>query len=429
MNPQLTRRDVLVGGTRALVAGACLDHPLTAAARAACPPPDYRAVVFVHLEGGNDSFNMVVQNGSGYARYATARGAALAIPQASLRPAFATADLHPEFVGLAPRSNRLAIIANCGPLVTPTTKADYLANRVPLPAQLFSHSDQSRLWQSASADAAFDAAGVGTLLANALAAQNSVPELTAVTLAGQSRMLGSAFAITPSGPVTLYGAWAGDGARRRATLDALVDLAPANAMAAAASTRLRLALDLAGQVGQAWQATPNFPFPSTDLGSQLRGIARMVACRQALGMQRQVFFVRHGGYDTHEDYNRVRHTDRMRQIDQALVAFDDAMNAQAADVAVCVLSEFGRTVRSNGHGADHGWGGHQLLFGRPVRGGIYGTLPDLTLGGPDDGGGGRIIPTTSTDQLGATLAAWLGAPTTLFPNLGRFATANLGCLA
>ena len=61
---------------------------------------------------------------------------------------------------------------------------------------------------------------------------------------------------------------------------------------------------------------------------------------------------------------------------------------------------------------------------------IFGTFPTLVRGGPDDAGsGGQWIPTTSVDQYAATLASWFGAAAevnTIFPNLARFASANLG---
>jgi uncharacterized protein (DUF1501 family) len=294
---------------------------------------------------------------------------------------------------------------------------------------LFSHSDQSRLWQSPAANASLNAIGWGTLIAASVAHVNGAPLLSAVSFAGQHRIVFGAYSMASDGPTTLYGTWGGAGAMRRATLNALVDLPTANPGVAAVAAKMRQSLDLSSQVTAAFQSSPTFPFPNTNLGGQLRGVARMIACRQALGMQRQVFFVRHGGYDTHEDAGRVRHDSLMQQLDQALVAFDDATAQMGVDVVVCAYSEFGRTLRGNGHGSDHGWGGHQLLFGSAVIGGLYGTMPDLTLGGPDDAGLGRMIPTISHEQLGATLATWYGASTAFFPNLGNFPTSDLGCLA
>jgi uncharacterized protein (DUF1501 family) len=104
------------------------------------------------------------------------------------------------------------------------------------------------------------------------------------------------------------------------------------------------------------------------------------------------------------------------------------------------MSDFSRTLKPAGSGAgtgsDHAWGGHHLVIGGAVAGGdFYGTFPTLVPSGPDDADDGdtargRFIPTTAVDQYGATLALWFGVPGgdlgTVFPNLGKFATPNLG---
>jgi uncharacterized protein (DUF1501 family) len=74
-------------------------------------------------------------------------------------------------------------------------------------------------------------------------------------------------------------------------------------------------------------------------------------------------------------------------------------------------------------------------MGDSVLGGaFYGTFPTLQLGGPDDTDSrGRWIPTTALDQYAATLATWYGLPAanlaTVFPNLSRFSSSNLGFMA
>jgi uncharacterized protein (DUF1501 family) len=73
-------------------------------------------------------------------------------------------------------------------------------------------------------------------------------------------------------------------------------------------------------------------------------------------------------------------------------------------------------------------------MGGAVKGGdVYGTFPTLALGGPDDANNrGVLIPTSSLDQYGATMAKWFGvsaaAMPQVFPNLANFATAGLGFL-
>jgi uncharacterized protein (DUF1501 family) len=60
---------------------------------------------------------------------------------------------------------------------------------------------------------------------------------------------------------------------------------------------------------------------------------------------------------------------------------------------------------------------------------FYGQLPAMAVNGPDDVGQGRLLPTTSVDQLGATLATWFGVPASeiplVFPNIGNFSQGTL----
>ena len=112
----------------------------------------------------------------------------------------------------------------------------------------------------------------------------------------------------------------------------------------------------------------------------------------------------------------------------------------ADSVTAFTGSDFGRTLTSNGDGTDHGWGGNAFVFGGAVSPGRYGTFPNLTASAsnPDDIGdrgnnfAGRIIPTTSVSQHGATLARWMGLNDSqldqAFPELGNFGARDLGFL-
>jgi len=97
----------------------------------------------------------------------------------------------------------------------------------------------------------------------------------------------------------------------------------------------------------------------------------------------------------------------------------------AGQVTTFTISDFGRTLTSNGRGSDHGWGGNQIVLGGAVNGGqLYGQYPALFAGNPLDTGRGRLIPTLATDVVFAELALWFGvAPgeiETVLPNISRF---------
>ena len=118
-----------------------------------------------------------------------------------------------------------------------------------------------------------------------------------------------------------------------------------------------------------------------------------------------------------------------------MIAFQRAMEqlGLSKNVTAFTASDFGRTLPSNGQGSDHGWGSHHLIVGGAVKGRqTYGKFPTLAVNGPDDTSTGRWIPTTAIDQYFATIASWFGVDSsniaTVFPNVGRFATSNLGFL-
>jgi uncharacterized protein (DUF1501 family) len=175
-------------------------------------------------------------------------------------------------------------------------------------------------------------------------------------------------------------------------------------------------------------------FPQTQLGAQLRTVAQMIGVRDTLEMERQIFFVAAGGFDSHDNQEQDQ-PNLLGGVSDAITAFYNATAelGVADSVTTFTQSDFARTLTSNGDGTDHAWGGVQLAVGDAVFGrDVYGNYPGLALDGPDDVGGGRLIPTLSSDQYAATIAKWFGIPDAdldvVAPNLGNFVVRDLGFL-
>lgn len=447
-----SRRDVLVHGAGALLAGACLPTlrglgMVQAAALDNLTPElnDYRALVCVFLHGGNDSANLIVPMDTGaHGTYATGRGN-LAVAREQLLPITPVGEtrswgMHPsvpELRGLF-ESGKLAVLANTGTLLQPITRAQYQARSVPRPLNLFSHSDQTTLWQMPSARDDSHAGWGGRLADLMLSLNNGSPLSPAISVAGSTRLLQGQtvvpYGIGVSGSVSMHNTGGATGTRRLNSLRALLQKRQGHVLEQQLADLTDESITLSALIRDTLAAAPALQtvFPSGSLASQLQIVARMIGVRQQLGVRRQVFFVRLGGWDTH-DNQLTQHPVLLATLSAALAAFQNAMVELGTEsmVTACTLSEFGRSLTSNGRGSDHGWGGHQLILGGAVRGRrFYGTMPDQTLGGPDDAGSGRMIPTTAVEQYAATLARWFGvAPSQLgqvFPRLGQFASSDLG---
>lgn len=179
---------------------------------------------------------------------------------------------------------------------------------------------------------------------------------------------------------------------------------------------------------------PSGNFSGDDLAFNLRSLASALPVFKSMGYRRQIFLVQWGGFDTHYGQRGSASRTQDAQLDvvgKAIAAFDDSIVAAGMDMDVTtfMMSDFGRTLRpASGEGSDHAWGNHWFVLGGAVAGGqVHGQFPSLILGGPEDGDpgrGGRHVPSTSTDQLGASLMQWMGLPANqfqnVFPNLANF---------
>ena len=427
--------------------------------------PAYKALVCLFFAGGNDANNFIIPNDTaGYATYSspTVGRGALALPQNTLlginpktsdgrawaiHPSFAADVAGTNTAGLKSLfdSGKMALLANVGTLAVPTTREQFLARSVPLPLSLFSHNDQQVEWQSSIPDKAFSTGWGGRMadLTDAFNANNSIS--MSITLNGQnSFQVGknvAQYAVSPNGAITLSGSASPVGTafqniRTKAQND-LLAASNNNLFETAFSGLTSNAIADSALLAAIFAGTVPFttPFPGTSLGQQLRTIARLIAAAPQLGLKRQVFFARVGGWDLH-DSQLPAHANLIADVSRSVAAFHAATAELGADkqVTTFTASDFGRTFNTNGDGSDHAWGSHHFIVGGAVKGGdIYGKMPDLVRSGPNDSGTrGNWIPTTSVDEYSATLATWFGvSPTnlaTVLPNIGRFAKPNLGFL-
>ena len=414
-------------------------------------PPDseYRALVCLFLNGGNDSFNMLVPRGaSEYAEYAAVRQD-LALASAALLPinplnsaqVGRQLGVHPGMPELQQlfENGKAAFIANVGTLVEPgVTKAGFASGLSKLPVGLFSHSDQIEQWQTSLPDTRSGIGWAGRA-ADLLNPLNANPEVSMNISLGGSNVWQTGnsvfeYAITPDGAVGLTNyskEWVQEyGTRqiRSAAVDGQLALEYANVFQRTFAGAQRSALDAYDLFANA--TAPDLPvaatFPDTPLGRQMRMIARTIAGRTALGAKRQTFFVSLGGWDHHDEVLNNQAA-MLPVVSQAVGAFYNALELIGAqnNVTLFHASDFGRTLSSNGRGSDHAWGGNAFVVGGAVNGQkIYGSYPDLYTDNPLDVGRGRLIPTTSVDAYFAELALWLGVPRSslplVLPNIGRF---------
>ncbi len=512
--PYINRRSFLSRlGPAALgttvVANAIRDLRIMNAALAQqAPLSDYKALICVFLNGGNDSNNLIIPTiPSEWSNYATVRTPALAIPNTDGTGAtalalssrngtagFPAADghtygFHPAMPGLQSLFNNgyVAPVFNVGNLSYPLTKAQYTAGKVPKPPQLFSHSDQQTQWQTSLPDQPYTSGWggrIGDLMTTTPTGDvNAGGKLSmAVSVAGSNIFeVGNVnaapqYSITTGGAVSLSSVSSG----RLTALQSILntDIASSNLQTSAYSGVLNHAINeasilttaLATNASASW-LTGRFPTTVTtpnggstftsSLMSQMKMVARLIdlgstsVAAGGLGMSRQIFFIQVGGYDTHTGQtNNAGQTttnnatvvigaqaNLLAELSTTLNELFLALTAMGSrgstptpmqnQVTAFTVSDFARTFPSNGSGSDHGWGGHQLVVGGAVKGGAtYGTFPTLQVNGPSDTGIGRWIPTTSVDQYAATLASWFGVSSgnmsTILPNLGRFASSNLG---
>jgi uncharacterized protein (DUF1501 family) len=410
---------------------------------------DYKALVCVFLFGGNDGNNMVIPvDTTPYNAYASARSS-IALAQSSLLPITpATGSANYGFHGSLTdfqalfQQKKLAILANCGVLVQPLTKAQYLAKAAALPQNLFSHSDQQTETQT-GAGTASTATGWAGRVADKIQAINGAGQFpTVISVAGSSIFCNGVqtqpATVTP-GNITALAGFATDSASlsRNTALQQLLTLDSGLSLVQATSGITTHAQDYVKLLNSALANATKLTtaFPTTSFGTQLAQVAQIIGVRSALGLKRQIFFASLGGFDTHTGQTPTQQN-LFGQIGPALGAFDKALQELGVEpnVTTFTMSDFARTFQPNssGNGSDHGWGNHQVIFGGAVKGGdIYGTFPTLALGGPDDiSTNGRWIPTSSIDQYGATLASWFGVADSdlaaVFPNLVNFPTQKLG---
>lgn len=416
----------------------------------------YKALVCVFLNGGNDHANTLIPiDNPNYSRYASIRKG-VAIAQNKLaattlsQPSdqvltdyieYALAPTMPRLKSLFDQG-RMAPILNVGPLIVPLTRAQYQSSNTasyPRPPKLFSHNDQQSTWQSFSPEGA--PSGWGGRLGDLAMSSNANSMFTTINATGNAVFLSgekvAPFKVSPDGALTMpsieTGRLFGSAAAGEA-LRTLIGNHHSHVFEQDYAQMVHRSIEYNAFVNEALagaKLSTSFS-PVNPLAIQLEIVAKLIASRQNLSVNRQIFMVSLGGFDNHTGLVG-KHEGQLGLVDGAIGSFQAAMDelGTADQVTTFTASDFGRTLAINGDGTDHGWGGHHFVIGGAVEGGrFFGTAPHISVQTDDQVGRGRLLPSTSVDQYVSTLALWFGvAPSELHliaPNIGSFAGYDLG---
>lgn len=450
MNKYSRRRFLRLGSQTIAGAGLALGanpfHSLAYGAQTTQESVDgYRALVCVYLEGGCDGFSLMVPTGTyEHQAFAQARGN-LAVGYDKLIGLGGGASpigLHNSAASLQPLydEGRLAMIANIGTLIEPTTVEQYENNAVAIPAQLFSHSDQAIQWQQLQGRGS-GVEGWGAKSVDYLEQYQDKDYLTSISLAGSNYWQTGAnrrpFSVTDTGVLQYMGLDAADNWQRplAEAFGSVLDIKRRHVISGAYADLQKRAMFVTSELGRALELnammfddTP----PDNPLATKLNMVAQLIAAQESLGLKRQIFYVTMSGFDVHDNQSK-RQPELFAQLADAMSYFQGKLDTlgQSQSVTTFTASDFGRSLLSNGDGTDHGWGNHLMAMGGAVQGGsIYGTLPALDINGPDSIHHGRVLPTLSATQYAATLLDWIGLEPhqidDVLPTLGNFERRNLG---
>jgi len=403
------------------------------------------------LAGGADSHNMLIPyDQSQYDLYEDFRGD-LAIDRSDLTATRITDSvsgrqfaLHPQLVHCKNRfdSGELALLSNVGTLVEPINSVDQLyLNGTQRPLGLYSHSDQIMQWQT-SVPQDRSAVGVGGRMADILRDMNTIDEVSMnISLAGRNRFQAGnqvvEYAIGNQvqdlGIENLPPNWPRSGAMselRNNAIQNIVEQTYANIFQSTYGDLTKQTFESLEIFQSALSRRPGFThdFDPFRLSQDMRMISDVISVQNLLGANRQMFFTVFGGWDHHDEVIMAQQT-KLAQLDKALDDLYIALGELGLrdQVTVLTISDFGRTLTSNG-GSDHAWGGNMLMLGGAVNGGrVYGDYPELREDNPlNIDNRGRFIPQIASDQMYAELALWFGvSPNDLsyiLPNIGNFDT-------
>ena len=409
---------------------------------------DYKALVCLFNSGGLDAFNMLLpRTTSEYNMYAATRSN-LALPLNEIRAINALNTqgrqfgVHPSMPNIQAlfNSGDVAFISNIGALVAPITKTEFYNESVVAPLGLFSHSDQQMHWQTGFAHARA-ATGWGGRMADLLTSCNSNTNISmAMSLSGTNLFeTGNntvEFTLSPYGPVGISddndGWWYNS--LRKNNITNMLDATYQNIFEQTYKNITKSARTGNAQIGTALTNAPAFTgiFSDTYLSDSFKMVAKIIASQNNLGMNRQIFFIDYGGWDHHDELLGNQEV-MLEEVDDAIGEFHQALSSinKLNEVTTFTLSEFNRTLTSNGNGTDHAWGTNVFVMGGAVNGQkIYGEYPLLQLNGPLEVGGGVMIPTTAAEEYFAELAMWFGVPNSnlldLYHNLGNFYSIGSG---
>ena len=453
---------------------------------------DYKAIVFVYLAGGNDGINTFppLSNSpqKGFDNYYKIRNniriekRELTLPNSdeeldlsqgnpyekngnlvdAYTKGFYKIDgwdlgfnaLMPELAHLAKRG-KVALFANMGNLIEPSTKAELKSEKKPLPPFLFAHNHQTKLAQNGESSL-LDYTGWAGRVADLLGDVNSGSIYGTNISVGRGMHLfdannSSSLVVNANGPSKYYNL------RNRDVYDNLIGSTKNNNLQTYYAKKRKHSFLVSDTLSSDWNKSVDWSSKSNAYGGELfsmpsdeqleqkspvfadksilsdfKAVAKLAKIGKDKGLNRQIFSIYHGGYDTHNNQSH-QHAKKLRGLSMGLSDFYKALEAMEMenDVLVISASDFGRSTGNNGDGSDHAWGSNYFALGNDIKSGVYGILPDLTLGSDDDySKKGRLIPTTSFTQYYATTCKWFGLSEDeldlIFPELKNFDTKDLG---